>query len=482
MSIPRVLGWMKEVAQALAFLHNRGILHCDLKPANLLFDQQDRVRIVDFGQAHLLEQQGSSLGTLWYMPAEQVPVAGKVSHPEPAWDIYAYGATFYTLLGGQKPRQSPSGDRAIGDRAQPLEQLEEYRRLLRQSRLESLRKLNPAVDRDLCAIVEKCLSLDADQRYLSASEILADLERRQRRIPVTARPGTLGYRARRFLWRHWMLVSLALVACLSLLISLTQLHDYYGQAHFLAGQNAMNRACAGAREGSLQALLLAARAVESDPGHQGLRLQFHALLGSQWQFLYQQARGSTQTLVTPDGKWLIDIKSGQPGQIQSFDNTTGQEHQQYLHGRLLGQCSLSADGRWLACPGQDGRVVRWEVDKGVVTEVALHRGPALSARLDAQGQHCLSAGLDGSVLYTVCRDGRMIFEGKHSGRVSALVLSPDGNWGASGSAAGEVFCGTCARERGRGPCGVPQGWWAWPGVRVWSWALRMARFCVMPRA
>lgn len=438
MTIPRVLGWMREVAQALAFLHNRGILHCDLKPSNLLFDQQDRVRIVDFGQAHWLGQQGSSLGTLWYMPAEQVPVAGRVSHPEPAWDIYAYGATFYSLLGGQKPRQSEQHDQAIQSRAQPLEQLEEYRRRLRQSPLESLRRLNPAVDRDLCAIVEKCLSLEAEQRYLSASEILADLERRQQRIPVTARPRTLGYVGRRFLRRHWMLISLALFASLSLLVSLSQLYVYSGRAQYLAGQDAIHRACAMAREGSLQACLLAARAVESDPDDPGLRLQFNALLGTQWQFLYQQVGASTQTVVTPDGKWLIDINSGQNGQIRSFDNSNGQEYQQYRHGRLLGQCSLSGDGRWLACPGQDGRVVRWEVDGGKVTAVARHRSPALRALLDADGQHCLSAGQEGSVIYSSCRDGRVLYEGKHAARVTALAMSPDGEWGASASEAGEV--------------------------------------------
>jgi len=61
LSIRTSVKWMREVAEALNYIHHRGILHCDLKPGNLLLDQEGRVRGVDFGQAHLLEQGGGSL-------------------------------------------------------------------------------------------------------------------------------------------------------------------------------------------------------------------------------------------------------------------------------------------------------------------------------------------------------------------------------------------------------------------------------------
>lgn len=62
---------MQQMAQALDYMHGKGVLHCNLKPSNVLLDDQGQVRLVDFGQARSLGDQGNSFGTLGYMAPEQ---------------------------------------------------------------------------------------------------------------------------------------------------------------------------------------------------------------------------------------------------------------------------------------------------------------------------------------------------------------------------------------------------------------------------
>ena len=78
--------------------HGKGVLHCDLKPANVLLDQDSRPRLCDFGQARLSDEQTPSLGTLFYMAPEQAHL--KQAVPDARWDVYALGALFYCMLTG----------------------------------------------------------------------------------------------------------------------------------------------------------------------------------------------------------------------------------------------------------------------------------------------------------------------------------------------------------------------------------------------
>lgn len=92
-----------EVAIGLMHAHGKGVLHCDLKPANILLDQDNKPRLADFGQSRLSHEQSPSLGTLFYMAPEQ---ADLTAMPDAQWDVYALGAILYCMLTGAPPYRS----------------------------------------------------------------------------------------------------------------------------------------------------------------------------------------------------------------------------------------------------------------------------------------------------------------------------------------------------------------------------------------
>ena len=84
-----------RVCQALVHAHGSGVLHCDLKPANILLDQDFEPRLCDFGQSRLADEHSHSLGTLFYMAPEQADLKAV---PDARWDVYALGALIYNML------------------------------------------------------------------------------------------------------------------------------------------------------------------------------------------------------------------------------------------------------------------------------------------------------------------------------------------------------------------------------------------------
>jgi serine/threonine protein kinase len=95
----------RDVAVGLSHAHGKGVLHCDLKPANILLDQDHRPRLADFGQSRLSHDQTPALGTLFYMAPEQADLEAV---PDARWDVYALGAMLYCMLTGEPPYRDPA--------------------------------------------------------------------------------------------------------------------------------------------------------------------------------------------------------------------------------------------------------------------------------------------------------------------------------------------------------------------------------------
>ncbi len=211
--------WFEQIVRALEFAHGKGLLHCDLKPANVLLDEENNVRLADFGQSHLRGEAARALGTLNYMAPEQAVVAGENQYlPDPSvsWDIYSLGATIYSLLTGQPPHSHADFRATLTHLPNLDERLQQYRQHLLNTPITPIRSLNPGVDRDLADIVEHCLEPDPRQRYRHIAEIATDLRRRHEHRPLRCHARTAPYVLGKFLRRNFGMVVVTITAILAL--------------------------------------------------------------------------------------------------------------------------------------------------------------------------------------------------------------------------------------------------------------------------
>ncbi len=277
---PQVAQWLEQVASGLKHTHDKGILHCDIKPSNVALDDGGRAVLLDFGQARQSGEGRNSWGTPGYMPPEQ---AGGSERPGVRWDVYALGASFYRLLTGHLPYLEPHELQDASEGATLEERMRSYCQLLLRGRLVPLRQLRPDVDQDLSDILEACLALDPRRRTATVSQILDDLERRRNGEPLLCRrPWALSYSLGKRLRRPLVLLSLLLTLILVVgsLAAYRSLRLAYGELQVrsrhneellatLARERGDERMAQGSQE---EARLWWARALQLRPQDQGLRL------------------------------------------------------------------------------------------------------------------------------------------------------------------------------------------------------------------
>ncbi len=219
----RLLGRFIDVCDAVGYAHNRGVLHRDLKPGNIMIGKYGETLVVDWGLATLMgdtaDQQrdetvlklqsgsgpiqtmlGSVVGTPHYMSPEQA--AGQLDQLTEASDIYGLGATLYYILTCQPPVTGTTTQ-------ETLEQAQ-------LGKVAAPRDVNPNVPRPLEAICMKAVARQPARRYASCRELANDVEAYLADTPVSAYRGVL-YRSRLWLLRHRtaVVVACVLLACLA---------------------------------------------------------------------------------------------------------------------------------------------------------------------------------------------------------------------------------------------------------------------------
>jgi len=196
-----------KLARTVHYAHERGILHRDIKPGNILLDAKGEPHLTDFGLARLVETESTVtrtmevLGTPSYMAPEQA--VGNNARVTSATDVYGLGAVLYQLLTGHPPFAGGTTFETV--------------RLVLDTEPRQPRLLNPKVDRDLATICLKCLEKDPPRRYSSALALAEDLERWLKHEPIQARRTGIFTRGRKWVRRNpaiaALIASLAAVIC-----------------------------------------------------------------------------------------------------------------------------------------------------------------------------------------------------------------------------------------------------------------------------
>ena len=341
---------LAKTARAVHHAHQRGILHRDLKPGNILLDASGEPLVADFGLARRVDGassltlSGAALGSPNYMAPEQA--SGGARAVTTAADLYSLGAILYELLCGRPPflaatpletmRQVVEEEPVPPSRVR-REVISNQRSVGQSGKRATLITDSPitdystTVDRDLETICLKCLAKEPARRYATAEALANDLERWLRHEPIFARPSQFWERALKWVRRHPARAGLVAAALLAPVAIIT----------LLLFSNARIR---HAREGTRLNLYAAdmqnaQTAIEDANLHLARQLlDAHRprggepdLRGFEWRHLWGRARsGQLRTLrahaqpvhcvaFSADGQWLA---SAETGPVAWFWNTT----------------------------------------------------------------------------------------------------------------------------------------------------------------
>jgi hypothetical protein len=210
--LPSVLGPREaarlalQAAEALAHAHSLGVVHRDVKPANLLLDPGGHLWVADFGLARFLDGDdltltGDVMGTLRYLSPEQAEGRGML---DPRTDVYGLGATLYELTTLRRAFDGQGREDLI-------------RRIARDEPIAP-RRIDPTIPRDLETIVSKAMAKGADDRYSTAAEFAEDLRRFLDGGPILARRPGPSRRVARWARRNRAAVTIATVVLALFLI------------------------------------------------------------------------------------------------------------------------------------------------------------------------------------------------------------------------------------------------------------------------
>jgi tRNA A-37 threonylcarbamoyl transferase component Bud32 len=272
------LRYFIPLCEALEHLWEHGVVHRDVKPANILIDHVAGAQLADLGLAFAdddptLTNQGTTLGTPHYISPEQ---AVDPTRADVRSDIWSFGATLYHAVCGRPPFHGESTAEVLS--------------AVLHARVQDPLRFEPTLSRGLALILRKCLTRDTTERYQTPRELLLDLERvRERRAPRVVKSALDPIEREP---RPWVRPALATAGVLAALAVVLAAAIHLGRRDDAAPEDV---SAAPARFTPLEALAARAEARPDDAGRilrelEDLRLRVPAALADQWEALRDRLR------------------------------------------------------------------------------------------------------------------------------------------------------------------------------------------------
>ena len=383
----RVARLLATVARAVHYAHQRGILHRDLKPTNILLDEQGEPHVTDFGLAKLAEDDSSLtlsaaiLGTPAYMAPEQA--AGGAKQLTTAADIYSLGAILYELLTGQPPFQAATPLETLRqvveeEPAPPSQVLSQRPPATTNPAQSKIKNQKSKISPDLETICLKCLSKDPQKRYGTAEMLAQDLDHWRQGEPILARPVGATEKVWRWCQRRPATAGLGAATSFLLLAVLVGSPIAIYRINSARKSEQAERLRAEQTLYATQMLRTQDALAENNLGYAMELLEKYRannaarapgappvtdLRGWEWRYLWKQAQGEERFIlgyhtngvaavgILPDGKTAWS--AGSDKTVRLWDLERRQPIAQLDHEEAVFAAESSPDGRWLATVTSD---------------------------------------------------------------------------------------------------------------------------------
>jgi eukaryotic-like serine/threonine-protein kinase len=477
--VNRTVEVIAAIARGLQHAHENGIIHRDVKPANILIDHSGNPLICDFGLAkrisadQSISANGQILGTARYMSPEQA--AGMTSETDHRSDIYSLGVILFQMLTAELPFRGTI-------------QAVLQRKTLEES--PSPRTFEPNLAKDLETICAKCLEIDPSKRYQAASEVADEVALFQAGKPIKARAISTIERVWRWCRRRPAVASLLAGLFLSLTLGLLGVSVFWLRAENVAEQNRMalyrsqmNLASEYAAKGDITGVAQTLDRFIPNDGHADLRefaWEYYSQTRSLFAGYWNQGAPVVDVCISNDGGTVsalgigrsitvfdsktedviqtLSIETGRFAAIASSPSNTqlasgssdgmiriwnprksDQPLQQMKHGPTVLYLQYSSNGKLLLSASKKGAVRIWDLKKeAVIAEIPTGNGENKDVRLSPNAQLVAVAKEDGRVRITEVASGIVKHQLQPNPNIEAIAWAPDGITLATGSYSGAI--------------------------------------------